>query len=30
MTWKYYSLPYGIILLVLFVIQIITNIVSHP
>ena len=30
MTWKYYSLPYGIILFVLFVIQIIANIVSHP
>jgi hypothetical protein len=30
MTWKYYSLPYGIILLVLFVIQIIANIVTHP
>ena len=30
MTWKYYSVPYGIILLVLFVIQIIVNIVTHP
>ena len=30
MTWKFYSLPYGIILLVLFIIQIITNIISHP
>ena len=30
MAWKYYSLPYGIILAVLFVIQIIANIVSHP
>jgi len=30
MTWKYYSVPYGIILLVLFVIQIIANIVTHP
>lgn len=30
MTWKYYSLPYGIILSVLFVIQIIVNIASHP
>ena len=30
MTWKYYSLLYGIILLVLFVIQIIANIVTHP
>jgi hypothetical protein len=30
MTWKYYSVPYGIILLVLFIIQIIANIVSHP
>lgn len=29
MAWKYYSMPYGIILLVLFVIQIITNILSH-
>jgi len=29
MTWKYYSVPYGIILLVLFVIQIIANIVTH-
>lgn len=29
MTWKYYSVPYGIILLVLFVIQIIVNIVTH-
>jgi len=29
MTWKYYSVPYGIILLALFVIQIITNIVTH-
>lgn len=29
MTWKYYSMPYGIILLVLFVIQIIANIVTH-
>jgi hypothetical protein len=30
MTWKYYSLPYGIILTVLFVIQIIVNMVTHP
>jgi len=30
MTWKYYSVSYGIILLVLFVIQIIANIVTHP
>ena len=30
MTWKYYSLIGGIILLVLFVIQIIANIVTHP
>ena len=30
MTWKYYSVPYGIILLVLFVIQIIANILTHP
>ena len=30
MTWKFYSLPYGIILTVLFVIQIIANIASHP
>ena len=29
MTWKYYSVPYGIILLVLFVIQIIVNIATH-
>ena len=29
MTWKFYSVPYGIILLVLFVIQIIANIVTH-
>lgn len=29
MTWKYYSVPKGIILLVLFIIQIITNIVTH-
>ncbi len=29
MTWKYYSLLYGIILLVLFVIQIILNIITH-
>lgn len=29
MTWKYYSVPYGIILLVLFVIQIIANIATH-
>ena len=29
MTWKYYSKPCGVVLLVLFVIQIITNIVSH-
>jgi hypothetical protein len=30
MTWKYYSVAYGVILLVLFVIQIIVNIVTHP
>ena len=30
MVWNYYSLTGGIILLVLFVIQIITNILSHP
>lgn len=30
MTWKFYSLPYGIILTVLFAIQVIANIVSHP
>ena len=30
MPWKYYSKPYGIILLVLFIIQIIANIVTHP
>jgi hypothetical protein len=30
MVWKYYSLPYGIILLVLCAIQIIINIVTHP
>ncbi len=29
MTWKYYSVPYGIILLVLFIIQIIVNIATH-
>lgn len=29
MTWKYYSVPYGIILLILFIIQIIVNIVTH-
>jgi hypothetical protein len=29
MTWKYYSVRGGIILLVLFVIQILTNIVTH-
>lgn len=29
MTWKYYSLLRGIILLVLFVIQIIANMVTH-
>ncbi len=29
MTWKYYSVPYGIVLLVLFVIQIIVNIATH-
>ena len=29
MTWKYYSVRGGIILLVLFVIQIIANIVTH-
>ena len=30
MTWKYYSLIGGIIMLGLFVIQIIANMVSHP
>ena len=30
MVWKYYSVVGGIIVLGLFVIQIITNIVSHP
>ena len=30
MTWKYYSLIGGIILLGLFVVQIIANIVTHP
>ncbi len=30
MTWKYYSLMGGIILLSLFVIQIIANIATHP
>jgi hypothetical protein len=30
MVWKYYSLKGGIIMLGLFVIQIITNIVTHP
>ena len=30
MTWKYYSVRGGIILLVLFVVQIIANIVTHP
>jgi hypothetical protein len=29
MTWKYYSVTYGIILLILLVIQIIANIVTH-
>ncbi len=29
MTWKYYSVPYGIVLLVLFIIQIIVNIATH-
>ena len=29
MTWKYYSVPYGIILLILLVIQIVANIVTH-
>ena len=29
MTWKYYSVPYGVILLLAFVIQIIANIVTH-
>ena len=29
MTWKYYSVPYGIILLILLIIQIIANIVTH-
>lgn len=29
MTWKYYSVPRGIILLVLFVIQIIANFATH-
>jgi hypothetical protein len=29
MTWKYYSVPNGIILLVLLIIQIIANIVTH-
>jgi hypothetical protein len=30
MTWKYYSVPGGIILMVLFIIQIIINILTHP
>ena len=30
MAWKYYSVGGGIILLVLFIIQIIANIVTHP
>lgn len=30
MTWKYYSVQYGIVLLVLFVIQMIANFLSHP
>jgi len=30
MTWKYYSLIGGIVLLGLFVVQIIANIVTHP
>lgn len=30
MTWKYYSVIFGVILLVLFIIQIIANILSHP
>ena len=29
MTWKYYSVTYGIILLILFIIQIVINIVTH-
>jgi hypothetical protein len=29
MTWKYYSVPYGIFLLILLVVQIIANIVTH-
>jgi hypothetical protein len=30
MSWKYYSVRSGIIMLVLFVIQIIANIATHP
>jgi hypothetical protein len=30
MVWKYYSVPLGILLLILFVIQIIINIFTHP
>jgi len=30
MAWKYYSVIYGMIMLVLFVIQIVANIISHP
>lgn len=30
MTWKYYSVPFGVTLLVLFTIQIIVNIATHP
>ena len=30
MVWKYYSVTYGMIMLVLFVIQLIANMISHP
>lgn len=29
MTWKYYSVPRGIVLLILFVVQIIANMLTH-
>lgn len=29
MTWKFYSVPYGVILFVLTIIQIIANVVTH-
>ena len=29
MTWKYYSVPYGILLFVLMILQILLNVLSH-